>query len=202
MNYFSTSSAIIATLACATCFAPVHANPTVESTVSPYVGGAIGTTGAATIGSASALSASPVKSGEQGTGFKLYGGYQLHQNFGVEAGVIRSTSLKRTFGISGQSITQVGKPSAVYLAGTGRLDLTDQVALSGKLGIAKSEFAGANVLPVSSSLVGKKTGAIIGVGVDYRVAKNVIVTADYDFLPRTSANLKTAFITLGLKVGF
>jgi OmpA-OmpF porin, OOP family len=164
-----------------------------------YVGGAIGAFGARATG----ISLKDAASGSKnGSGVKLFAGYQLTENFGAELGFIRSSTLKRTFVVGTANVEQKGKVSALYVAGTGRFAIGQHFALTGKLGVARGKFSGTNALPLASTITGSKTGAIFGVGAEYRFTPKLAATIDYDYLPTTSNRLKTAMISAGVKVTF
>jgi OmpA-OmpF porin, OOP family len=164
-----------------------------------YVGGAIGAFGARATG----ISLKDAASGSNnGSGVKLFAGYQLTENFGAELGFIRSSTLKRAFVVGNANVEQKGKASALYVAGTGRFAIGQHFALTGKLGVARGKFSGTNALPLPSSITGSKTGAIFGVGAEYRFTPKLAATIDYDYLPTTSNRLKTAMISAGVKVTF
>ncbi len=164
-----------------------------------YVSGAIGAFGARATG----ISLKDTASGSKnGSGVKLFTGYQLTENFGAELGFIRSSTLKRTFVVGNTNVEQKGKVSALYVAGTGRFAIGEHFALTGKLGVVRGKFSGTNALPVASAITGNKTGAIFGMGAEYRFTPKLAATIDYDYLPKTSNRLKSAMISAGVKVTF
>jgi OmpA-OmpF porin, OOP family len=165
-----------------------------------YVGGAFGAFGARATGIT--LKEGPSKTSKNGSGGKLFAGFQLTENFGVELGALRSATLKRTFVVSGANVTQKGDVNAFYLAGTGRLPIGEHFAVTTRLGVAQSKFSGTNVLPIASAITGSKTGAMFGVGAEYRFTPTIAATLDYDYLPKTSKHLKSGMISLGIKVSF
>jgi OmpA-OmpF porin, OOP family len=165
-----------------------------------YVGGAFGAFGARATGIT--LKDGPSNTSKNGSGGKLFAGFQLTENFGVEVGALRSSTLKRTFVVNGANATQKGDVNALYLAGTGRLPLGERFALNTRLGFARSKFSGTNVLPVASTITGNKSGVILGVGGEYRFTPNIAATLDYDYLPKTSKHLKSGMISLGVKATF
>jgi OmpA-OmpF porin, OOP family len=197
-----TLSNSLAFLLVSTCSAIAIAQPAGRSSSTvdgPYIGGNIGAFGARPSGISLTKSTTAAKNG---FGFKLYTGYQLDQNFGAEAGFVRSSDLKRSFLVNGTSIQQVGKVNALYLAGTTRLPLNEQLAVVAKLGLARGKFSGTNVLPSSSAIIGSKTSLIASAGAEYKFSPTISGTFDFDYLPKTSERLKTSLISAGFKVAF
>lgn len=164
-----------------------------------YVGGAIGAFGAKATGIALEERTSGSKNG---IGAKLFAGYQLTENFGAELGFIRSSTLKRSYVVGTTNVEQKGEVSALYAAGTGRFAFGERFAVTGKLGVARGKFSGTNALPTASAITGSKTGAIFGVGAEYRFTPKIAATIDYDYLPKTSNRLKSAMISAGVKFTF
>jgi OOP family OmpA-OmpF porin len=165
-----------------------------------YVGGALSAFGARTSGVT--LKNGPSNASKNGNGGKLFAGFQLTENFGFEAGGIRSSTLKRSFVVNDTNVTQKGEISAFYLAGTGRLPIGDRFAINARAGFARSKLSGTNVLPIASTITGSKSGVLFGIGGEYRITPEIAATLDYDYLPETTKRLKTGMISLGVKVVF
>lgn len=165
-----------------------------------YVGGAIGLFGASASNTALKDAGSSIN--KNGTGGKLFAGYQITEYFGAEIGGIRSSTLKRGFAVNSVNVAQQGTANAFYAAGTARFPIGEQFSLNTKLGVARGKFSGTNVLPTASSITGGKTGAIFAVGAEYRFTPKIAATIDYDYLPKTSQRLRTAMWSLGMKVAF
>jgi OmpA-OmpF porin, OOP family len=164
-----------------------------------YVGGAIGAFGAKATGIALEERTAGSKNG---IGGKLFVGYQLTENFGAELGFIRSSTLKRTYVVGTTNVEQKGEVNALYVAGTGRFAFGERFAVAGKVGVARGKFSGTNALPTAAAITGSKTGAIFGVGAEYRFTPKIAATLDYDYLPKTSNRLKSAVISAGVKFTF
>jgi OOP family OmpA-OmpF porin len=171
-----------------------------QSVEGAYVGGALSAFGARTSGIT--LKNGPPSASKNSNGSKLFAGFQLTENLGVEAGGFRSSTLKRSFVVNNTNVTQKGEISAFYLVGTARLPIGDRFAINARAGFARSEFSGTNVLPIASKITGSKSGALFGIGGEYRITPNVAATIDYDYLPETTERLKTGLISLGVKVVF
>jgi OmpA-OmpF porin, OOP family len=165
-----------------------------------YVGGAFGAFGARASGIT--LKDGPSNMSKNGSGGKLFAGFQLTENFGVEVGALRSATLKRTFVVGGANVAQRGDVTAFYLAGTGRFPIGERFAATTRLGFARSKFSGTNVLPAALAITGSKSGLIFGIGGEYRFTPKIAATLDYDYLPKTSRHLKSGMISIGVKVTF
>ncbi len=171
----------------------------VQDILGPYMGGAIGSVG---IDARNNLKDGPSSSVKNGYGGKLFAGYQLTENFGAEVGGFRSGTVKRTYVINGANIEQASKVNVFYLAGTARLPLGEKFALNARLGVARGKISGTNVLPVNSTIIGSKTGALVGLGGEYRVTPKIAGTIDIDYLPDVSRNTRGALLSAGVKVNF
>ncbi|MEJ6001527.1 porin family protein [Paucibacter soli] len=136
------------------------------------------------------------------TAYKLYGGYRLNEHFGVEAGYARLGSFSEQATLASGSVTQEGKASSFYAAATARHALTEQFALQGRLGVARSKVSGSNLLPAGDSLQGSKTSVMWGVGAEVKLAKNLALTADYDNYGKVSDKVKASTFMLGARLSF
>jgi OmpA-OmpF porin, OOP family len=170
-----------------------------QDILGPYIGGAMGSVG---IDARNNLKDDPSSSVKNGYGGKLFAGYQLTENFGAEVGGFRSGTVKRTYVINGANIEQSSKVNVFYLAGTARLPLGERFALNARLGVARGKISGTNVLPVNSTIIGSKTGAIVGFGGEYRFTPKIAGTVDIDYLPDVSRNTRGALLSAGVKVNF
>jgi OOP family OmpA-OmpF porin len=169
-----------------------------------YVGGAIGR-------SSYSLSSSnrvPVpwggeKSSKAGTAYKLYGGYRLTENFGVEAGYARLGRVSQWSSGGAYSRLQSGTGQVFYAAATARLPLGDSFAINGRLGVSRGRISGDNNwVPVNQRISGSSTGVMAGFGAEYRVTQNLAITADYDYFGKLSKQAKGGMLTVGLKASF
>lgn len=136
------------------------------------------------------------------TAYKLYGGYRLNEHFGVEAGYARLGKFSEQATLGSGAVTQEGKGSSFYIAGTGRYALNEQFALQGRLGVARNKVSGTNLLPAGDSLQGSKTSLMWGVGAEYKLSKNLALTADYDNYGKVSSNVKASTFLLGARLSF
>ncbi len=169
-----------------------------------YAGGSIGRSSY----SLSSSNRAPVpwggeKSSKSGTAYKLYGGYRFTETFGVEAGYARLGRVSQWSSNGAYSRLQSGTGQVFYAAATARLPLGESFALNGRLGVARGRISGDNnwALP-SQRISGSSTGLMAGIGAEYRVTRNLSITADYDYFGKLSKQAKGGMVTVGLKASF
>lgn len=114
---------------------------------------------------------------------KIYGGYQLTPNWGVEAQY--SDLGNRNLVVTGaQTASGSIKASQFSIAGTGTLPLASNFSLFGKLGISSNS-------PKLNSLggtLGNATSLMAGVGVAYSITPKVAVRLEYEDFGKFSSN--------------
>ncbi len=164
----------------------------------PYVGGSLGVSNFSTSGSALAKT----QRDERDTAGKLFGGYQLNENLGVELGYTRLGKLNDTFDVAGQAVKQSLSGESIYAAATGRLPLDQNFALTGKLGASFGKVKGSNGLPAGEDLTGSKSSVLVGVGAEYKLAPNLALTADYERYGKLSQRVSGNALTAGIKYNF
>lgn len=147
------------------------------------------------------------KASKAGTALKLYGGYRLTPNFGLEAGYARLGRVSQWTSAYGVSTLQSGSGQAVYAAATARLPLGDAFAVNGRLGVAYGRISGGmsgggNWAPGNQRFSGGSTGLMAGFGAEYRVTQNLAITADYDYFGTLSKQVKGGMLTVGVKASF
>ena len=127
------------------------------------------------------------------TGGKIYGGYNVDQNWGVEAGYT-------DFGKENVGAGNV-KGSGTYVAGKYNFPLGERFSGYGKLGVAYNERkydngAGTHVNNYDTGLYG-------GVGVEYKLNEKLALNAEYERYGKDKAfGAKADVYTVGLKYGF
>jgi OmpA-OmpF porin, OOP family len=151
------------------------------------------------------------KASKAGTAYKLYGGYRLTENFGVEVGYARLGRVSQwtAAGLGGYSSLQSGTGQAFYAAATARLPLGDAFALNGRLGVSRGRISGGDNnnggnwwQPGGQRFSGSSTGLMAGFGAEYRVTQNLAITADYDYFGKLSKQAKGGMLSVGLKASF
>jgi OOP family OmpA-OmpF porin len=166
----------------------------------PYVG--------ANIGSAQhKLSIDGESSKEHKTGAKLYGGYALNENFGVEAGYAHLGKINKsdTDGINTASLDY--RARALYLAGTATMPLSPEFSIFAKAGIAANNGkVTARVNNMSDSISRTNTTAMFGIGAEYSFAKNMSAVAEYEnfgkVIDEKEGNTKAQMVSVGLRYKF
>jgi len=129
---------------------------------------------------------------------KLFGGYRLNENFGVEAGYASLGSFATTVVVGSTGVKQDGRASSLFAAATGRLPLGESFALHGRLGLSSGKVTGTNVLPASDNLMGSKDSVLFGLGAEYRPRPNIALTINYDSYGKLSDNVKANAFLFGL----
>lgn len=139
---------------------------------------------------------------EQSRAFKIYGGYQLTDYFGVQAGYTRLGSLNDSFASNGVSVKQTVSGRSLYVAGTASYPVSESFALTGKLGISFGKATGTNVLTASDNLIGSKRYLMSGFGGEYRLNRSIALTADYEAYGKLSNKVSADAFTLGARFSF
>ena len=137
-------------------------------------------------------------------GGKVYGGYNIDSTWAVEAGYT-------DFGKKSYNYSVAGLPGGVrtdahsfYAAGKGSWPVNQQIALFGKLGVARN----ANEVDTTgiASLNGDKykTALYASVGAEYAVNKNVKVSLEYENYGKNDIDTgrKSGAVTAGLRYNF
>jgi OOP family OmpA-OmpF porin len=137
------------------------------------------------------------------TGFKLYGGYNFTQNFGLETGYADLGKLKRSYFDGSVSL----EPTSVYFAATGTVPLDAQFSLFGKAGVARTKVKGSIAVDDfrQSGKENRSTG-YFAVGATYAINHNFSVVAEYENFGKVykeeDANLKANLISVGVRYKF
>ena len=141
--------------------------PFAASAADAYVGASLGR-GKTKVDISSAYSTK-----DTSTAYKVFGGYQFNESFGLEGGYV---DLDKT--VLARSGVQVAvNPRSYYFAGTASLPLSAEVKLYAKLGAvrthSKLSFNG-------NSASGNRTSALLGVGASWAVSKQVSLVIEYE----------------------
>jgi OmpA-OmpF porin, OOP family len=177
-----------AALAAATC---AHADD-MREVVGPYAGMALGAS------SFSADGAANVDDDDQGSTFRVYGGYQITDLLGVELGYARIGDITQTF----QDTTHTLKARSTYVAATARLPLTQTIAVGGKLGLSFGEISG-NDLPVDAPrATGRKRSLMAGIGAEYQPWDRFALSISYDYHGKLSDEVSASSLSAGVRFAF
>jgi len=139
------------------------------------------------------------------TAYKLYGGYDFNQYFGLEAGYVDFGKID--MGYIDESLQ--AKSQAIYFAAVGTLPLNDQFSLYAKAGISANRvkvdwsfYDGSG----SGSYTKNNTSALLGLGAAYHFSKNLSVVAEYDDFGKIEkedgAHAKANIASLGIRYNF
>jgi OOP family OmpA-OmpF porin len=141
-------------------------------------------------------------SAENGSVFKLYGGYQITENFGAEAGYMRLGDLTRKYSVGGESFSQVAKSRAFYTAGTARWQFNNAFSLNGLLGASFSQVTDDKTIG-ADNMNGDDTSVMVGVGAQYRLSPRTELTLNFDHLAEISEEGdSTDVVTAGFVMRF
>lgn len=121
------------------------------------------------------------------TSAKIYGGYQITPNWGVELQYAdlgkRDFAARNAAGVT--LATGTVKASQYSIAGTGTLPLAANFSLFGKLGISSNKDK-TTLLGTSES--DRKTSPMVGVGVAYNFTPKVAVRLEYEDFGKFSSD--------------
>lgn len=149
---------------------------------------------------------------DKDTGYKIYGGYQINPNWGVEATYFdlgKFTGNETAF--NGSTVVHVSasaKVTAWGLAGVFTAPISNGFSVFGKLGLVRSE------LKTNSSGVGfsahqkeSSTGANFGLGAIYDFTPNLAVRAEWERLKKVGDDATTGetdmdFLSAGITFKF
>jgi OmpA-OmpF porin, OOP family len=124
-------------------------------------------------------------SDDNGSVFKLSGGYQITENFGAEVGFIRLGDISRKYSVGNESFTQTAKSRAFYTAGTARWQFTDAFSVNGLAGVAFNQVSN-DATVGARNLNGDSKSVMLGVGAQYQLTERMALTANFDHLAEIS----------------
>ncbi|MES2415604.1 MAG: outer membrane beta-barrel protein [Pseudomonadota bacterium] len=201
-------------IACCTMQSPVLAQ---SSTANDnwYFGAAVGQSGI------KLQSQNIVATGQQttsDTGYKILGGYRFNQNWAAEFQYFDLGKYTYTFtgapagmGAIRNSAATV-KTSGYSLSAVGNYPVSQEISLIVKLGVAQQSFSlqATDLNGNSGSSRASTTSALIGVGAEYSISKNVRIRAEYEYFGvptvlnrgNQSAQLRTDLLSVGLIYSF
>jgi OmpA-OmpF porin, OOP family len=150
MKHSATVSVCCAALAALSVHAQVHAQAsTAKEVTGPYIGAAFG----AAFGNREIDDSNSSNDEHIGRSAKIYGGYQLTENFGVQAGYVRMHEINQNSGSGATLVTQTATGHSAYVAGTARLPLGQSFALTGKVGISFGKVTDASPSTAATNLL-------------------------------------------------
>jgi opacity protein-like surface antigen len=132
---------------------------------------------------------------------KIFGGVDINQTFGVEAGYTDVRKADHTYTIGGVTNRATSEGNRSYIAAKGTLPVNDAFSVYGKLG------AGYSKVKLSSATLGNtsdsKTEVYAGLGAQYKISEKVALTAEYERYGKSKdAGVKADAISLGARYSF
>jgi hypothetical protein len=137
-----------------------------------------------------------------GGALKLFAGYQITRHFGIEGGYIRTGRYTQTVSVDDEDVKQTVKSHASYVAGTGRLPIGTQFALTGTIGAAFGEVNGDDTVTGPENLLGHQASVMAGIGGQYRMSGSTDLQLDMWGIDKVSRNMSAGVITLSLRKRF
>lgn len=113
---------------------------------------------------------------DNGTGFRIFGGYKYNPNFGVELGYVDGGSFDGKGALSGSKVESDG----AYVAAVGSFPTSDRVTVFGKAGLFHYDFETIS----GGRTVGSTDGTelMLGLGFDYMVSQSMSIGLEYDMV--------------------
>jgi opacity protein-like surface antigen len=200
MNRFTTLPVICAALAALfvqpQAFAETKANNEVTG---PYVGASFGVA----FGNREIDDSNSNNDEGLGRGAKIFAGYQLTENFGLQVGYVRMTALNQNNGAGVTLVKQTVTGQSTYMAGTARLPLGRSFALTGMVGVSFGKVTDASpTTAATASLLGSNTSLLVGSGAEYAVSPNVSFSVNLESYGKISEQVKGNTLTLGTRFTF
>ena len=200
MNRFTATTAFCAALAALSAHTPIYAQTSAAKTVTgPYVGVSFGPA----FGNREIDDANSRNDEHIGRSDKIYGGFQITENFGAQVGYVRLRELNQNTGAGATLINQVATGHSAYVAGTARLPIGESFALTGKLGVSFGKVT--SVSPstaATNSLLGSKTSLLVGSGAEYVLNRNVSFSVELESYGKVSNQVKGNTLTIGTRFTF
>lgn len=162
-----------------------------------YVGGAVGR-------SEQKQSDSGLNLVDNGTGAKVFGGYQIDKNFGVELGYAHLGESS----INLEGLVVESKPKALFAAVTGTLPISKEVSAFAKAGVArtKTKMTAAFDGTVFDMFEDKETSLLLGVGASYAINDQLSLTVEYENFGKISkeegTKVKADLVSFGVRFKF
>ncbi len=202
MKRFTTTAALCVALVALTVHTQTYAQTIAQSSTAkevtgPYVGVSFG----AAFGNREIDDSNSRNDERIGRSAKIYGGYQLTENFGVQAGYVRMNKLNQNSGSGATLVEQTVSGRSTYVAGTARLPLGESFALTCKAGISFGKVTNASSSAVNP-LLGSKTSLLVGSGAEYVFSKELSFSVELESYGKISMQVKGNTLTMGTRYTF
>jgi len=133
---------------------------------------------------------------------KLFGGVELNQTFGVEAGYTDFRKSRATYSVNGVNGSLESEGYGAYVAGKATMPINEQAAVYGKLGVAHTR-AKLHAVGTDLSMKDSDNGVYAGVGVQYNLNQQVSLIAEYErYGKKKDFGAKPDVLTIGAKYAF
>jgi opacity protein-like surface antigen len=165
----------------------------------PYVG-----VGVATVDHQFNLSgATGVSSDGYKASGKIFGGYDIDQTWGVEAGYTDFRKSNADYTLNGTAGRAESDGSSFYVAGKASAPINEQFSVFGKLGAASNKSTLSSSTTPAFNTSDRKTEVYAGVGVQYNLNQKVALTAEYERYGKSKDfGAKADVFTVGAKYAF
>lgn len=167
-----------------------------QASAQAYLGASIGQSDIDDEVAAGLISSGPVDGKD--TAWKLYGGYMLNRNFGIEAAYVDLGEATYSGDFFGDPVTDGKvKVTGFNIAGIGKLPISEQFSLFGKLGLFIWEVEASDITagaPFSTAADG--TDLSFGVGAGYDFTPNLGVRAEWELFK--TDDVDASLISIGL----
>jgi OOP family OmpA-OmpF porin len=144
------------------------------------------------------------RSGDKATG-KIFAGYNIDKTWAVEGGYTDFGSKAFNYTDATGAAGRIESDAhSFYLAGKGSWPVNEQVALFGKLGVARNHNSVDTSGVASVSGGNNKNALYASVGAEYAINKNVKVSLEYENYGKNDIDVgrKNGAITAGLRYNF
>jgi opacity protein-like surface antigen len=136
---------------------------------------------------------------------KIFGGYDIDQTWGVEAGY--TDFRKSTFNYTDSTSNTAGRAESdghsFYIAGKATAPINEQVSVFGKLGAAQNKSTLSSATTPAFNRSDSKTEVYAGVGVQYNLNQKVALTAEYERYGKSKDfGAKADVLTVAAKYAF
>lgn len=110
---------------------------------------------------------------------KLFGGYEIDQTWGVEAGYTDFRNARSNYTLNNVPGRLESEGHSIYLAGKATAPINEQFSVFGKLGAAYNKTELHSTTP-GLAFDDSKTEVYAGVGGQYNLSKQVALTLEYE----------------------
>jgi OOP family OmpA-OmpF porin len=116
------------------------------------------------------------------TGYKVFGGYNIDKNFAVEASYFSLGKISAAANVGQINAKAEVKGSGFEIAGVAKHNFTEEFGGFAKLGLARVKADANSVVPglASFSQDTTSTQPVLGLGVTYKVSKDIALRGEFE----------------------